>query len=125
MHKLLIVDDNAMNLDILRDLLQSEYKLSMAKNGMIALKILGKQTPDVILLDIMMPIMDGYETFKNINEDSALNGIPVIFLSGVDVLDENLMSSSGDRYVEFIKKPFNISEVKLKIGEAIKSRGEL
>ena len=49
MHKIMIVDDNAMNLDILKDLLQNEYKLSVAKNGMIALKILGKQTPDLIL----------------------------------------------------------------------------
>ena len=64
MTKILIVDDNTLNLDILKDALKHDYKLAFAKNGKMALKVIEKSVPDVILLDVLMPIMNGYETYN-------------------------------------------------------------
>ena len=120
MNKILIVDDNTLNLDILRDVLKEGYKLSIAKNGKIALKILEKNVPDLILLDIMMPIMDGYETFENIVKDDRLLGIPVVFLSGVDTLDPSVVALDPERFVKLLHKPFDIPEVIEVIQKALK-----
>lgn len=120
MRKILIVDDNTLNLDILRDALKGEYKLSMAKNGKVALKILEKNIPDIILLDVMMPVLDGYETFEIITQDERLKGIPVVFLSGVDTLENGIMDLDPDRFVKLVHKPFDIPEVMQLIQSALK-----
>jgi len=123
MRKILIVDDNTLNLDILRDALKSTYKLSMAKNGKIALKILEKNIPDLILLDVMMPIMDGYETFEKITQDDRLRGIPVVFLSGVDALEHGIENLDPNRFVRLVHKPFDIPQVMQMIQSALEGEG--
>jgi len=120
MNKILIVDDNTLNLDILRDVLKEKYRLSIAKNGKIALKILEKNIPDLILLDVMMPVMDGYETFENIVRDDRLIGIPVVFLSGVDALEPSILDLDPNRYVRLLHKPFDIPVMLELINHALK-----
>ena len=71
----MIVEDTEVNIDILVDALQDEYELIVAINGSEALELIEEQKPDLILLDIMMPEMDGYEVLKRLKENSTLNQI--------------------------------------------------
>ena len=84
----LVVDDAMDNITIISGLLSS-YKVKVAINGEVALKLARKSPPDIILLDVMMPVMDGYETCRIIKNDEQLKDIPVIFLtSKIEVADE-------------------------------------
>lgn len=80
--KILLVDDNTANLQVLRETLDgSGYKLLIAKNGRSALEIVRKASPDLILLDIMMPEMDGYEATRRIRQQKQFRDLPVIALT--------------------------------------------
>ena len=103
---LLLVDDSPENLDFLTGLL-SEYKIRIASNGETALKIVGSQNkPDLILLDVMMPNMDGYEVIKRLKADKKTQEIPVIFLTGnIGIEEETRGLKLGA--VDYITKPFS------------------
>lgn len=111
---IMIVDDTEINIDILVNALQDEYELIVAINGIEALELVEEQKPDLILLDIMMPDMDGYDVLKNIKKNSALNHIPVILLSAItDSYSINKGFSLGA--VDYVTKPFEIVEVKARV----------
>ncbi len=78
---ILVVDDTPENIDILSGILSDRYFVKAAINGDIALKIINNHHLDLILLDIMMPEMDGYEVLKQIKENTITSGIPVIFVT--------------------------------------------
>ena len=78
----LAVDDTPENLDVVRGALEGRYVIKVAINGMLALKIAQKTSPDVILLDIRMPGMDGFEVMEQLQASEETRSIPVIFLSG-------------------------------------------
>lgn len=79
----LIVDDTATNLAVLTGILKESYQLRAAKNGALALKIAhAPRPPDVILLDVEMPDMDGYEVCERLKSDDATRTIPIIFVTG-------------------------------------------
>ncbi len=122
MNKILIVDDNTVNLDILKDALKEEYKLAFAKNGKMALKVMQKTLPDLILLDVLMPVMDGFETFKAIRSDNRLNSIPVIFLSGLENIENDMSDMNLTETIKHVKKPFDIDEVKFAIVDSLKGQ---
>ena len=102
---LLLVDDMPENIDVLRGILKGHYKLKIATDGEKALKIAnGEQKPDVILLDIMMPGMDGYEVCKKLKENYNTVDIPVIFVTAKgEVEDESHGFDVGA--VDYITKP--------------------
>ncbi|WP_320128478.1 HD domain-containing phosphohydrolase [uncultured Sphaerochaeta sp.] len=104
--KILIVDDEPINLSVLNTLLNPFYQISACKTGEEALKLLRLPSkPDLILLDIMMPQMDGYETLSHIREDKATQDIPVIYISALDSsTDEEKGFHLGA--VDYISKPF-------------------
>ena len=77
----LAVDDTPENLDVVKGVLASEYSVRAATSGKMALKIVEKQVPDLILLDIMMPEIDGYEVCRRLKADPATRDIPVIFVT--------------------------------------------
>ena len=79
---ILAVDDAPENLDVVKGLLTPKFIVKAAVNGMMALKIVEKQSPDLILLDIRMPGMDGFEVCRKLKENDASAAIPVIFLTG-------------------------------------------
>src|SRR5512139_142444 len=82
---ILIVDDIPANLKILCDVLQPEgYRIFTASNGTDALRIAARSLPDIILLDIMMPGMDGYEVCRRLKQDRNTEHIPVIFVTAMD-----------------------------------------
>ena len=104
---LLLVDDNTTNLQVLREALDGQgYKLLVAKNGPSALTIVQKALPDLILLDIMMPEMDGYEVCTRLKENPQTDQIPVIFITAMtDQQDEARGLALGA--VDYITKPIN------------------
>lgn len=112
---ILIVDDRATNIAILSDLLQDDYKIKVAKSGQKALEIAkGKEKPDLILLDIEMPEMNGYEVCKELKNNSSTNNIPVIFVTArTDVKDEEYGLNLGA--VDYISKPFHPTIVKIRV----------
>ena len=104
--QILVVDDNISSLKQIGAQLTSHYDVSLAKSGALALQICKKEKPDLILLDIEMPEMDGFETIKQLKEDPELHPIPVIFLTGNrDTATEIRALQSGA--MDFITKPAN------------------
>ncbi|MBF0193458.1 MAG: response regulator [Magnetococcales bacterium] len=81
---ILIVDDAPENIDLLSGLLKAEYRLKVALNGEKALKVAAKNCPDLILLDVLMPGMDGYEVCRRLKVEPATAKIPIIFVTGKD-----------------------------------------
>ncbi len=102
---LLIVDDTPENIDVLRGILKQDYKIKVASNGEKALKIAQSESaPDLILLDIMMPDMDGYEVCQRLKANYATANIPVIFVTAKgETADESLGFDIGA--VDYITKP--------------------
>ena len=112
--RILIVDDTKFNVKILEDTLKNDYQLSVAMDGKEALKFMEEVIPDIILLDIMMPEMDGFEVFSRMKEDYRLKDIPVIFLSAVtDINSKSKAFEMGA--VDYITKPFEVQEVKARM----------
>ena len=113
--QILLVDDNTTNLQLLHETLDGfGYKLLAAKNGTTALHIAKKVKPDLILLDIMMPEMDGYEVCKRLKADEATRQIPVIFVTALsDAEDEAKGLTLGA--VDYITKPFNPELIRARV----------
>ena len=103
-----MVDDNTTNLKVAASVLNPYYKLSMAKSGKQALNFLKKNKPDLILLDIKMPEMDGYQTMEEIKLNPETCDIPVIFLTA-DTEHESEMKGIRMGALDFITKPFEES----------------
>ena len=102
--KILIVDDEPNNLQILRQILNADYALIFAKNGREALDAVAKHQPDLVLLDVMMPEMDGYEACQCLKSNPETASIPVIFVTAMsDVDDESHGFDMGA--VDYITKP--------------------
>lgn len=102
---ILIVDDVTTNLKLAADVLKDNYQLSMAKSGAQALEFLKKAKPDLILLDVRMPGMDGYETLERIKSNIDTANIPVVFLT-VDDQRESEIKGLKMGAMDFILKPF-------------------
>jgi len=102
--RILIVDDEPANLKVLRQVLQDSYRLSFARSGEAALELLGKEDIDLILLDIMMPDMTGFEVCEKVKGNSDTARIPVIFVTALkDTIDEETGFKLGA--VDYITKP--------------------
>lgn len=103
---ILVVDDTEANIDILVELLSDEYEVAVAMDGESALEILEEEHPNLILLDIMMPGIDGYEVCQRIKANERTWRIPIIFLTAVtdDSSEERGLSLGA---VDYITKPFN------------------
>jgi putative two-component system response regulator len=113
--RILLVDDNTTNLQLLHETLDGRgYKLLIAKNGKTALSIANRARPSLILLDIMMPEMDGYEVCQRLKSDEATSQIPIIFITAlVDEEDEAKGLRMGA--VDYITKPINPELVRARV----------
>lgn len=113
--RLLFVDDVPANIRILVERLQPDYDVIFTDNGPAALKLAAENPqPDLILLDIMMPEMDGYEVCRKLKENEATREIPVMFITALsDEEDEAMGLSLGA--VDYIRKPFNMAIVNSRI----------
>lgn len=114
MYSILVVDDTIENLDILTEVLKDEYIVKVATNGALALRIVEKTLPDIILLDIVMPDMDGYEVCVKLKENPITKKIPVIFISAKNQdIDEVMGFALGA--VDYITKPISAVITKARI----------
>jgi diguanylate cyclase (GGDEF)-like protein len=112
---LLIVDDMTANIRILANLLKDDYTIQIANRGQKALDIArGSQPPDLILLDIMMPEMDGYQVCRELKNNQATSHIPVIFVTAMDEV-ENQKKGLSLGAVDYITKPFDADIVKVRV----------
>ncbi|MCL1493843.1 MAG: response regulator [Pseudanabaena sp. Salubria-1] len=121
--QVLIVDDNEINRDMLaRRLHRRDFNLSMAGDGREALSMIQANLYDLILLDIMMPEIDGYAVLKYLKEDSRLRDIPVIMISAVEEMDSVMkcMEIGADDY---LTKPFDPEMLKAAINRCLPDRG--
>lgn len=111
---LLLVDDEPTNLQVLRHTLQDDYRLLFAKDGQAALKLVREDRPDLILLDVMMPGVSGYEVCKALKQDPWTAPIPVIFVTALaDAANEHAGLELGA--VDYISKPFSPHIVKARV----------
>jgi DNA-binding response OmpR family regulator len=102
----LVVDDNRLNIDLLVDVLKDDYKLLVALNGVTALEVIEETLPDIILLDIMMPEMDGYEVCRRLKSDERSAQIPVIFITAKSQTEDEAKGLALGA-VDYITKPAN------------------
>jgi len=126
--RILIVDDAPDNLGVLLDALKDDYTVIAARNGSKALQLAAATpAPDLILLDIVMPEMDGYQVCSRLKEREDTRSIPVIFLTALEEVEsENLGLSLGA--VDFIRKPINPTTLHLRVKlhiELLQSRRRL
>lgn len=118
----LVVDDNEFNLDLLTDQLAYRgYEVSTATNGQIALDMMHQQAHDLILLDIMMPVMDGYEVLSRLREDPFLRHIPVIVISAVDDKDSVIRCIEMGAE-DYLFKPFDSTLLKARINASLEKK---
>ncbi|WP_017296754.1 response regulator [Nodosilinea nodulosa] len=112
---ILVVDDLVDNLRMLSDTLSSEgHRVRAVRNGSMALMGARTAPPDLILLDIRMPMMDGFEVCRQLKNDAITQGIPVIFLSALDeAVDKARAFEAGG--VDYITKPFHVVEVRTRV----------
>ena len=112
---LLIADDEPGNIKILLELLRSEYKIRVANHGQKVLKIaLSEEPPDLILLDVMMPELDGYEVCRRLKSDPRTQKIPVIFITG-KIAEQDEIQGFEAGAVDYITKPFSSVVVKARV----------
>ena len=112
---ILIVDDTPENIDILKEVLDGEYAIRAALNGEVALKIANADPPpDLVLLDIMMPNMDGYEVVRKLSENPRTRNIPVIFITALADIDSEVRGLRAGA-ADYITKPFNTVLVRARV----------
>jgi response regulator RpfG family c-di-GMP phosphodiesterase len=110
----LIVDDEPLSVKILCRQIEDDYNILLAQSGQEALELISHTTPDIILLDLIMPKMDGYEVYKSLRMNPSLDGIPVLFitaLSDVECEARGLEMGAND----YVHKPFVADLVRLRI----------
>ena len=110
-HRILIVDDTPANIQSLAATLKEKgYQISVATNGKQALDVLARVPPDLILLDVMMPVMDGFETCRRLKASEQWRHIPVIFLTAKSETAD-LVQGFELGAVDYVAKPFNAHEL--------------
>lgn len=112
--KILIVDDTLANIEILHKILQDDYDIFFAKSGADGVRIVKKEMPDLILLDIMMPDMDGYQVCAQIKGNPDTAGIPIIFVTAM-VNDEDETKGLDCGAIDYITKPISPPIVKARV----------
>jgi len=118
----MVVDDNPANLNLMENMLrQYGYVVRSFPRGRLALSAAQQQAPDLILLDINMPEMDGFEVCARLKADEKLSGVPVIFLSALNAVEDKIkgLQSGG---VDYISKPFHFEEVRARVDTHLRLR---
>lgn len=111
---ILLVDDAPTNIQMLNETLKDGYHLFFATSGRDALRIASESIPDLILLDVIMPEMDGYEVCRKLKADPALRNVPIIFITAMNQQEDEAIGLELGA-VDYITKPFNPTIVRLRI----------
>lgn len=121
--KILIVDDTQANIEMLNETLENEFDIYFAADGNDALQKVQLLEPDLILLDIMMPVMDGFEVCRKLKENEQFRDIPVIFITALDQAEDEskgLVLGAAD----YVTKPFNPDIVLLRVRNHLKLKNQ-
>jgi sigma-B regulation protein RsbU (phosphoserine phosphatase) len=119
--RVLIVDDVRANVDVLVQALKDEYKLSVALDGQQALDAVARSRPDIVLLDSVMPGVDGYEVCRRLRADESTRELPIMFLSSLeDVKNKAQGFEVGAN--DYLTKPFEVLEVKARVRSLLKAK---
>lgn len=123
MKKIMIVEENELNIDLLVQLLEDEYELITALNGAEAVKLAAQEIPDLILMDMAMPVMDGWEATRRIKAQDALREIPIIGLSSYAMVGdaEKALEAGCDDY---LTKPLDEDLLFEKLNNFLKGSGQ-
>lgn len=117
---ILLVDDTPANLKVLTELLkEQQYKVRVAINGQLALQAIERKPPDLILLDINMPDMDGYGVARVLKSQPKYADIPIIFISALNDIEDKIQAFEAGG-VDYITKPFHFAEVKARVESHLK-----
>jgi len=119
--RVLLVDDAKANLDILVEGLKTDHKLSLALNGETALQIAARTPPDLVLLDIMMPGMDGYEVCRRLRQMPETAEVPIMFLSSLEEVQNKTRGFEAGAN-DYLTKPFEMLEVKARVRSLLKAK---
>jgi phosphoserine phosphatase RsbU/P len=119
--RVLLVDDAKANLDILVEGLKSDYKLSLALNGEMALQIAARTPPDLVLLDIVMPGLDGYEVCRRLRQMPETAEVPIMFLSSLEEVQNKTRGFEAGAN-DYLTKPFEMLEVKARVRSLLKAK---
>lgn len=118
-YKILIVDDVSSNVLLMKALLGKEkYNLLSAMSGIEALDCIARERPDLVLLDVMMPGMDGFEVAQRLREDEKYKDIPIIFLTALDD-SQSVVKGFKIGGNDFISKPFKKEELMIRISHQL------
>ncbi|MBI9092645.1 MAG: sigma 54-interacting transcriptional regulator [Desulfobacterium sp.] len=109
-HLIMIIDDSPTNINILAGTLKDEFRLTIAKSGQTAFERLGQQLPDLILLDIIMPEMNGFEICRRLKADDRTREIPIIFITAMEEANKKTKGFELGA-VDYITRPFHMAEV--------------
>jgi len=115
-YNILIIDDQQVCIMALSQILDADYNIYSATNGTDGIAAAEKHLPDVVLLDVHMPGMDGYEVITHLKESPETKDIPVIFITALDGEEEGLSLGAAD----YITKTFNPGIIRLRVGNQIK-----
>ena len=118
---MLLVDDAKANLDILVEGLKSEHKLSLALNGEMALQIAARTPPDLVLLDIVMPGLDGYEVCRRLRQMPETAEVPIMFFSSLEEVQNKTRGFEAGAN-DYLTKPFEMLEVKARVRSLLKAK---
>ena len=119
--RVLIVDDVPANVEILVEALKGDYKLAVAIDGERALRAVEKEPPDLVLLDIMMPGIDGYEVCRRLRAAEATRELPIMFLSAIEDVESKARGFELGAN-DYLTKPFEILEVKARVRSLLKAK---
>ena len=119
--RVLLVDDAKANLDILVEGLKADHKLSLALNGEMALQIAARTPPDLVLLDIMMPGLDGYEVCRRLRQMPETAEVPIMFLSSLEEVQNKTRGFEAGAN-DYLTKPFEMLEVKARVRSLLKAK---
>ncbi|HEV8310482.1 MAG TPA: SpoIIE family protein phosphatase [Methylomirabilota bacterium] len=119
--RILIVDDTKANIDLLASALKGEYRLSVALSGEAALRVVDKTPPDLILLDVVMPGLDGFEVCRRLRENKATRDIPIMFLTALDEVSSKTQAFEMGG-TDYVTKPFEMLEVKARVRSLLKAK---
>src|SRR5881394_2429158 len=119
--RVLLVDDAKANLDILIEGLKSDYKLSIALNGEMALQVAARNPPDLVLLDIVMPGIDGYEVCRRFRQAPETAEVPIMFLSSLEEVQNKTRGFEAGAN-DYLTKPFEMLEVKARVRSLLKAK---
>jgi two-component system response regulator VicR len=126
MTKIMVIDDEPDLVEVVKLILESDgYQVVTANGGQEALEKMGKEMPDLVLLDIIMPRMDGWEVFSRIKSDQKTKDIPVIMLTAKDQRIDKLIGLHVVRVDDYITKPFGRSELLASIKRILQEKQKL